>query len=211
MARRKDHNREELNKMVLDAAWDIIAADGSKALSARSIAQKIGYAPGTIYNLFSSMDELTLHINARTLEMLKAELAKDMPKDLEKSQFVPVAVMKKLAARYMKFARAYKPYWLMLFEFSKPQSEGEAPWYAEKINELFAPLEALLIPYYKEETECKKSARVLWGSVHGLCFLQETGKIENAARNGLTHAKDPALELANMLIENYMAGINVKN
>lgn len=211
MARRKDHNREELNKMALDAAWDIIAADGSKALSARSIAQKIGYAPGTIYNLFSSMDELTLHINARTLEMLKAELTKDMPKDMHTTKFVPVAVMKKLAARYMTFARAYKPYWLMLFEFSKPQSEGEAPWYTEKISELFLPLEALLAPYYNDEKDCKKSARVLWGSVHGLCFLQETGKIENAAHNGLNDAKDPALELANMLIDTYMAGIAAKN
>ena len=39
-------------------------------LTARKVAQAIGYAPGTLYNLFRNRDEMILHLNGRTLDRL---------------------------------------------------------------------------------------------------------------------------------------------
>lgn len=67
MARRSDHTRDELRTLILEAAWSIIGQENAEGLTARRVASEIGYAPGTVYNLFESMDDLILNINLRTL------------------------------------------------------------------------------------------------------------------------------------------------
>lgn len=174
MARRADHSRKELEVLILDKAWEIIGREGFEGLTARRIAAEIGYAPGTIYNVFKSMDDLLLRINARALDELYAALGDPAPsgsKSLERN-------LKAMAAQYALFAREKKPYWLMLFSH-RPGNEGaEQEWYREKINLLFGPLEDALRPHFSPqgEKQLKIAARSLWAAVHGLCILRETGK-----------------------------------
>ncbi|MCB9989824.1 MAG: TetR/AcrR family transcriptional regulator [Rhodospirillales bacterium] len=205
MARRSDHTREELEKLILDAAWAIIGTDGYNGLTARGIAKHIGYTPGTIYNLFASMDDLSLHINARTLDLLYDVLADPACNDPKKS---PAQNMKRMARHYIRFAQEYRPYWLMLFSYSLPEGRRDDPWYQQKIDRLFSPLETLLCPYFspRQDGQRQKTARLLWASVHGLCFLQETGKIALAygKKNGGKAAAD---SMADMLIDTFLNGI----
>jgi AcrR family transcriptional regulator len=60
MARRSDHSRDELYNLAMTAARDIVRREGMAALTARGLATAIGYSPGTLYNLFDSLDELAL-------------------------------------------------------------------------------------------------------------------------------------------------------
>lgn len=199
MARRSDHTRDQLKEMILETSWDIVGKDGFAGLSARRIANDIGYAPGTIYNVFSSMDDLCLEVNGRTLDMLYDVLNGPACNDPKKP---PIQNMKKMAALYMRFAHEYKPYWLMLFSHRMPEGQELQNWYQEKIDKLFDPLENLLQPLFpaKQDQKRKMAARVLWSSVHGLCFLQETGKIH------LVGAKAPT-DMAFYLIDTFVAGI----
>lgn len=201
MARRSDHTREELKGLVLDKAWKIIEKKGFEGLTARAIAAEVGYAPGTIYNLFSSMDDLYLQINARTLDMLYDTLSASACNNPKKS---PQANMKIMARAYMDFARDYRPYWLMLFNFRLPEGRKVQKWYQDKIDRLFEPLETLLQPLFtaRQEKRLKIAARVLWSSVHGLCFLQETGKVSIVSQNGQKGANP-----ADFLIETFLAGL----
>ena len=75
MARRNDHTREELKDLIIEESWRIIEKHGFEGLTARRIAKNIGYAPGTIYNMFISMDDLYLQLNAKTLDLLLATLS----------------------------------------------------------------------------------------------------------------------------------------
>ena len=68
MARRSDHSREELYALILDSARSIVEEDGFSGLTARRVASSIGYAPGTIYNLFSNLDDLILHLRGKVLD-----------------------------------------------------------------------------------------------------------------------------------------------
>ena len=77
MARRADHSREELYDNALAAAQRIVETDGFRALTARSVADAIGYSPGTLYNLFENLDDLIIHLNGRTLDALYDRLAPD--------------------------------------------------------------------------------------------------------------------------------------
>src|SRR3982751_4334159 len=109
MARRKDHSREELKALILDAAWKIVGREGLSGLSARGIAAEIGYAPGTIYNLVNSMDEVGQQVCGRTLDELYDVLNSSECNDPKQP---PLRNMKKMAALYMQFARERRPYWL---------------------------------------------------------------------------------------------------
>lgn len=201
MARRSDHTRKELKTLVLDEAWNIVKEHGSEGLTARRIAKNIGYAPGTIYNLFDSMDDLCLQLNARTLDLLYDALNDAA---LPSSQSTSIDNVKSMAQRYITFAEENKPYWLMLFNLQLPERIRRAEWYHEKIERLFTPLEGLLVPYYapEAEKERKEAARILWASVHGLCFLNETGKISLVSQENKT-----AAHMTHHLIDTFIAGI----
>ena len=200
MARRSDHTREELKDAVFKAAWQIISEEGFDALTARHIAKQIGYAPGTIYNLYDSMDDLYLQINAHTLDLLNARLSGFAD---NQTKAVAAAQMKAMAHSYMDFARDYRAFWLMLFNLKVTIHRPDASWYHEKVDQLFAPLEKLLVPFYAQgqEKEHKMAARILWSSVHGLCFLQETDKLI------LMTNQSSVSESVDYLVETFLKGI----
>ena len=49
---------ENLRERILDTAREALVADGWRALSMRALAQRVGVAPGTIYNYFSDKEEI---------------------------------------------------------------------------------------------------------------------------------------------------------
>ncbi len=195
MARRSDHTREELQSLMLEAGWKIVGEEGFSALTARRLAGEVGYAPGTIYNVFGSMDGFILTLNARALDELYDTLNAYTDED-------PVSGMKALAAAYIKFTQERGPYWRMLFTH-RVSADTEIPdWYREKVEKLFEPLQTLLKPLYGEDRaeERRLAARTLWASVHGMCMLQDTG------RTGLV--MDGAVErMADYLIDRFVAGL----
>ncbi len=200
MARRSDHTREELKESVFNAAWTIVAEEGLEALTARRIAKAIGYAPGTIYNLYDSMDDLYLQMNSKTLDLLydRLSLFACISSKEEAAQD-----MKKMALDYMRFADENRAFWLMLFNLKVTEHRSDAGWYHDKVERLFLPLENLLIPFYRDNQikERKIATRILWSSVHGLCFLQETDKLI------LMTNQSSIEEMVNILVETFLRGI----
>jgi AcrR family transcriptional regulator len=200
MARRADHSKEELQSLILDAAWRIVGHEGFKDLTARKIAADVKYAPGTIYNNFKSMEDIYLQINSRTLDILYKALSDKKCNDPEKPM---KQNLKAMASVYARFAQDYRPYWLMLFNSQLPEGRKEIEWYQEKIEQLFNPLEKLLSPLFlpKQQRKRKLATRALWASIHGLCFLQETGRIP------MIDGKNSADEMSHYLIETFIDGI----
>lgn len=201
MARRKDHTREELKALILEAAWQIVGEEGLSALTARRIGAHVGYAPGTIYNVFPSMNSLILHLNARTLDLLYDELA--IPPSSGNNV---MESMKNMAERYVCFATTHRPYWMALFTADLGGGRQKEAWYADKIESLFNPLERLLHDRFKQRgrDEITADARILWSSVHGLTYLALTGKLP--LKDG-----DLTLEsLIGQLIETYISGASAR-
>ena len=71
MGRRSDHSREELMRLTVEAAANIVDAESVRAVTARRIAELIGYAPGTLYTHFRKLDEIFVYVNALTLKELR--------------------------------------------------------------------------------------------------------------------------------------------
>lgn len=201
MARRKEHTRAELEEMMLAESRKIIGESGFEGLTARKLAEAVGYTPGTIYNVFKSMDDLYLRLNAETLDRLYDVLSAPACNNPE---CAPLQNMKLMAAHYKDFCQQNRPYWLMLFEHKLASGRQAPDWFTEKIERLFLPLEDLLRPYYAPVADKKRkmAARILWSSVHGLCFLEQTGKF------GLVNDEATINTMMDYLIDNFIAGIS---
>ena len=75
MGRRSIHTPDELRELIIEATTAIVEQDGLEGLSAREIAKRVGYSPGTLYNVFENLDDLLLIIEARLLDELAGRLA----------------------------------------------------------------------------------------------------------------------------------------
>lgn len=93
----------------------------------------------------------------------------------------------------------------MLFSARPPNAQEYEPWYHEKIDQLFSPLEHLLGPVYGEQKkELRLATRSLFSVVHGICFLQETGRVPLI--NKQSHESD----MTDYLIKSFIHGIYAK-
>ncbi len=200
MARRKDHTREELRDLILDKAWDVVGREGAAALTARRIASEIGYTAGTLYNVFPAIDDLILAMNGRTLDLLYNALEQPACHNPRKTSAQNLKVM---ATVYVDFAATYRPYWMMLFLSNLSPDRYEQDWYHEKTIRIFLPLESLLKTALPKANfrYIERHARILWSSVHGICFLEQTGKFPSAKET--QRVKD----IIHLFIETYINGL----
>ncbi len=200
MARRSDHKREELKEIILGKAWDIVEKEGFLSLSARRIAKEIGYSQGTIYNIFDSMDDLYLQLNAMTLDMM-FDVLSDQKQYNKKAKLVDN--LKTMASLYQEFVKQNKNHWLMLFANTVFEVVNASEWYQGKVDKLFLPLEMMLEDAIKQKrkSNIKIIARTLWASVHGIVLLNNSGRLYV-----VSDGKE-AKVMTDTLIENFVRGV----
>ena len=194
MARRKDHSHEQLHTMAMDAARELVEEEGLRGITARRIADKIGYSAGTLYNVFENLDDLIVHLNGSTLDSLY-EACRAVPIDSE-----PETALKALARAYIRFTDDHPQLWSVLFERSVPHGEQLPDWYHDKVSRLLALVGAAIAPLFTtgQEAERLHSARVLWTSLHGICSLSASG--------AMATFETPSA-MADSLITNYVTGL----
>ena len=196
MARRADHNREELHDLALAAAHRIVEENGFRALTARNVADSIGYSPGTLYNLFENIDDLVVQVNGGTLEVLFTAL-RGVP-----STGQPGVDVAALCTRYLTFLDQNANLCELLFEYSYAQGYLLPDWYPQKINQGLEILGAALSPIFPDGRGKEKSdaARTLWASLQGICSLSKNGKLDvvgGQSRGTMTQS----------LVTNFVAGL----
>jgi len=197
MGRRSIHTPEQLRQLILDAAAAIIEANGLAGLSAREIARRIGYSPGTIYNMFENLDDVVLNVEGRVLDALDERLAAELAKGGDQTTLVM-----RLAQAYLAFTHERPKLWNLLFEHYMPGGTDTPPWYQEKLERLMSRVETAVAPIYPPDAvlERQRAARVLWASVHGITSLSTANKLANVTT-------EAAALLVADLINNYLAGV----
>lgn len=196
MARRNDHSREEIHQMALDAAERIVVAEGYKGLSARKLAAAIDYTVGTLYLVFENLDDVVRQVNERTLDNLHAWL-----QQRSDPAAPPEEAVLALARAYIAYAETQAPRWNMLFEYIAAQGSALPQSHLEKVGKVFGLVEAALAPLADRagSSEVEQAARVLWASVHGICLLKISQRME------LAGGQD-AEAMSRTLIENFLRG-----
>lgn len=195
MGRRSIHTAEELRELILNATTELIESEGLTGLSAREIARRIGYSPGTLYNVFDNLDDLILTIEGRLLDRLASALQAVPAVDC------PQQRLKDIAEAYLQFTHENPRLWNLLFEHHLNPGATMPEWYQDKLEILLAEVERELARLSADRLpeQVKRSARVLWAGVHGITSLSTTEKLSIVS-------PDAASPLVEDLITNYLAG-----
>lgn len=198
MAGRKPLDRDRISADALKTAEDIIAERGLGALNAREVANGIGVAVGTLYNVYGSLDQLVQRLNARTLDRLCDRLETEAAKASG-----PEDQMAAMARAYIDFANEQPKVWRAVFDHQPAGANERADWYAASIERIATLAITILGPIFAPEQRraARRVATIIWSSVHGICALAQGGNLRH-----VTHA-DPR-RLAEDLVRSYLVGLD---
>ena len=196
MGRRSTHTPQQLRELILDAAQEIIDAQGLAGLSAREIARRIEYSPGTIYNMFDNLDDVVLHVEARVLDALDKRLTAVLQDDASDNAAA------RLAHAYLAFTHEKPRLWNLLFEHHLPAHAQLPAWYQQKLEGLLDRVEETLAPLFPpgHEIDRRRAARALWAGVHGITSLSTADKLSVVTT-------ESAGRLIDDLVDTYLAGL----
>ena len=96
---RKEREREEMRELILNAANDIIAAEGFVGLSIRKIANNIEYSPAIIYHYFKDKDDIVNYLMKNGYKKII-----DAISSTPSSQNDPVQKLKDMTRNYINTA-----------------------------------------------------------------------------------------------------------
>ena len=180
MGRRNDHSKEELRALCISAAQALVAEHGLGGLTARRIAQGIGYSAGSLYVVFANLDDIIVHVNAATLAQIHA-----------------------LATSYLEFAQTHTNLWRCIFEHRLPGGVQVPPWFLDRVAQMFKVVAEPIGQVRPDfnEAHLSTAARALWSAVHGVCILGLDDKLDLSHRDAVT-------EVLGTLVEIYVAGLS---
>ena len=195
MGRRSTHSPEALRQLILDASRDLVEENGLLGCSAREIARKIGYSPGTLYNVFKDLDEVLMTLQIQLLDDVASRL-----EEIHKGGD-PVKRIKDLGRAYVGFAIENKRLWNLLFQH-QPPSAGASDKLHSGVNRIAAIIAEAIGPLTPDTSEdaALQAGRTLWAGVHGITAIAVTEKSP-------TMRPETAQAFADRLITTYIKGL----
>jgi len=168
MGRRSEHSRDELRQLILDATLELVTAQGADRVTARQIAQAVGYTPGMLYSVFVNLQDIFLHVNVISLEALYQDCA-----SASESCTEPAAAMQAMGLAYLQFAEQHTHQFDLLFRRVTSTDVDMPDALRTRINALFFLVERELHTIAPKQTEqaVKLGARAIWSGVHGAAQL----------------------------------------
>lgn len=196
MARRSDHTRDELGSLVLKAATRIIADQGLDGLSVRGVAAEVGCSSGSIYNVFSNLDDLISSVNAQTMNALadaleQVELTGDALDDITRIMRV-----------YLAFQEQHEGLWGANIRHAGRQDIQQPEIYLHSLSRVIDRVGQALAPAFGSGRPdgATFAVRVLWASLLGISSIPASARFlgqQNATRD----------MMAENLVRNYVRGL----
>lgn len=179
MARRSDHTREELAALVIDAASALAAREGLRGIAMRRIAERIGYAPGSIYNAVGDLDDVVLRVNAATLTALAARLEAKLVKG---GDVAPAERALVLAEAYLDYVSEHRLLWGVLFEHRLPPGRSLPGWFiAARDRPVQVVLQALAPLFPGSAADRRRAVLTLWAALQGVVSTAIGGTLSSLA------------------------------
>ncbi len=174
--------------------------DGYRGLTVRNIAARMGYVPGTLYNVFENVDDLVLQLLGNTLDRLHGLLS-----ELATNTGGLEARLKSVARSYIAFVWKHPKLWNVMFEHHLPEGQLVPDWYHEKAYRLLQLVEQVIAPLFPSgrKKNLLHHAHILWAGVHGICAVQLTDKVVMKGES--------AEAMADSLISNYLRGLRERS
>lgn len=168
IAERKIRQKEEVRNAILQAAWQIVTAEGWQALSIRKIAEAIEYSVPVIYDHFENKEAILLELTRQGFRLLNEELVKARKRSSD-----PEKQIEAMAYSYWEFAFDHKAYYQVMYGLGMPSCET-----VSQISELgtfstllMQPIRELIAASKNPGADVKLKLHTFWSLLHGLISI----------------------------------------
>ncbi len=170
---RRAREKQELRTKIQEAATELIVSEGYQNVSIRKIADKIEYAPSTIYLYFKDKEELVQSI----CNDLFAQLSTILSHIHESSLNIEEKFTKSLRA-YIEFGLAHPNHYVVTFCI--PERQFDIP--DDKFNDvmdnglrcfrlLSQNLQGAMDNGFILPTDIELTSQIVWSQIHGLTSI----------------------------------------
>jgi AcrR family transcriptional regulator len=164
---RREQHRQELRRVVLDAAREIFAHEGYESFSMRKLAKNIEYSPGSIYLHFKNKEELFETLVEESFERLQEALNRIKNGDAEED---PTEALKKGMRAYVEFGLRNPNDYRFAFLLRPPVLKR--PY---RVHPAFGAMRYMVGRCVNERrfrpVDIETASQALWAAIHGITSL----------------------------------------
>lgn len=167
---REDHNRAVKQK-ILDAARDLLLADGVEGFSMRKLAARVGYTATGIYHHFADKRAVLTALMDADFKAFRAGLGRIGRVD------DPVERIQKMGMAYVEFATANPAHYRLLFMTPPAVHPEGAIARGDPAEDAYAFLREAVAAgiaggrFRPEFRDADELSQIIWAGVHGLVSL----------------------------------------
>ena len=169
---RRAREKEALRQSILDAASKLVVEEGHQSLSIRKIAEKIEYAPSTIYLYFQDKYEILASICVEVFDQLSAKLL-----EIRESDGDSVQKLRRGLRCYIDFGLANPSHYMVTFLTPWPdlppdhpvvESHGPAEAGVRAFGYLCAAIQLGIDDGAFREEDARMLGQAAWLAIHGM-------------------------------------------
>lgn len=170
---RREREREEVRRKILDAARELFAQHGYEHVTMRAVAEAIEYSPTAIYHHFEDKDDLVEALCHEDFARLLGALAEQPPPS------DPVEWIRQLGLAYAAFGLGYPNHYRFMFLTPKRKVKDEC----SPGEQSFALLRTAVVRAVESgqfrRGDVDGMSQVLWAGLHGAVSLLTTLRPED--------------------------------
>ncbi|MCO5260048.1 MAG: TetR/AcrR family transcriptional regulator [Crocinitomicaceae bacterium] len=191
---KKTNRKEDVRKLILDAAKKLFVEEGYQSTSMRKIASEIGYSPTAIYLYYKDKGDVVYELHQEGFSLLKTYL---MPLATVEA---PFERLKALGRTYLNFAKEHPDFYEVMFMMKEPMvhldnNPTNEMWEGGK--EMFGFIIATIAECQQQGYFSKDNPQYIalqaWGLVHGLCSLYITTRLDKVGMENISELSADAL------------------
>ncbi|MDT7557282.1 MAG: hypothetical protein QOI68_1752 [Pseudonocardiales bacterium] len=164
---RRERQRAERHRLILDTAREIAETEGWDAVTTRRLAERIEYSQPVLYSHFAGKDEIVAAVALEGFGELTASLRADGAD--------PSARLAAVAHGYLRFAAEHPAVYAAMFTMDTALTFADA----ESPEPLRAAFEVLreAVGGHGAEPDLESRTELFWSTLHGLATLTAANRL----------------------------------
>jgi AcrR family transcriptional regulator len=175
IAERRERERLELRKKILDVARELFVKRGYEAVTMREIARRIEYSPTALYGHFEDKETLVRELCRQDFGAFAQALLANVASSGDPAERLCHAGMV-----YLSFAEQYPEHYRLMFLTEVPEAPPTDAERADPAQNAYVFLRALVVELIEsgtlrpELTDVDLVSQAIWAAVHGAAALDLT-------------------------------------
>ena len=167
---RRDEEKEELQRAILQTAADLFTEVGYQGFSMRQVAERLRYTVGTLYHYYTNKDDLLLAV----IEDAFLRLDRDMDIAFH-TTIEPLERLHALALAYVQFGLTHPAAYQLLFlerpDFLLRTQQEEPDTEIVAYRFVYDAIQRALQAEVVRPGDARAYADAFWGQLHGILTL----------------------------------------